>query len=90
MRGSVRSGDDLTNVFEVPSVRLRRNVEVDFRAGDPAPERLLHAYLDVVEPKPSWEGAKPIRLETDAHEGAQGHIAGNAGKGVENGYGHEP
>ena len=71
-------------------MRLRRDVKVDLCAGDSAAQRWLYPYTNPVEAEPSRECAEPLRLETNAHKGAQGHVAGDAGKRVKNRNGHGP
>jgi hypothetical protein len=57
-------------VLEVAAVRLRRDLEIDLRARDSSAHYRFNANSDPIEPEAFWEGLKPLRLQTYAHESA--------------------
>ena len=81
--GHAGGRDHLADLLDVPSVRLRRDVEVHLRARDAGAQHALDAHFHAVEPEPCRQRAQPFRVESDLEKGAEHHVAGNAGERVD-------
>jgi hypothetical protein len=76
--------DQLPDVLQMPAMGLRRNIEIDLRTSDLTSQHWSDFHSDVIKPQSTRERTQPGRVETDAHEGAQGHVAGNTAEWIEN------
>ena len=75
---------DFADLFQVTAVRLRRNLKVDLGTRDFPTRYRTNPNPDAFEAKSVGERAQPVGIKTDAHKGAQGHVAGDAAERVEN------
>jgi hypothetical protein len=73
---------ELGDFRDVTTSWLRRNVKVNFGAGDVAPFRLSHSNLHAIVRQATWKPAKPLLVEVHLDERAEHHVTGNAAEWI--------